>query len=177
MVFDGTRGWYREDDGTSPIMAYGRTKAAAESKVLQVPRGLVVRLSLLFGCSLVGRASFFDRALALLQAGHHQAFFEDEFRTPLDYATAALGLVRLAETDAGGIVHLAGRDRLSRFELMVRTARALGLDPGLVHANRREDVTLAEPRPADLSLDTSLLDSILPDLDRPTIEEALKKRG
>ena len=152
LVFDGARGWYREDDAPGPILAYGRTKAAAEALVLEVPRGLVARISLLFGPSRIGRGSFFDRALAGLKAGQPQVFFEDEFRTPLDYATAALALIRLAQTEVRGIVHVAGRERVSRFQLMERTARTLGLDPGLVRANRREDVKLAEPRPADVSL-------------------------
>jgi dTDP-4-dehydrorhamnose reductase len=173
LVFDGSRGWYREDDEPSPVLAYGRTKAAAEPFVLQIPGGLVARLSLLYGPSRAGRASFFDRALANLRSGQPQVFFEDEFRTPLDYATAARTLIRLVEGQAGGIVHVAGRERVSRYELMQRAALALGLDPALVRANRRQDAGLAEPRPADASLDTSLLDSLLPDLDRPAIETAL----
>ena len=69
LVFDGARGWYREDDETGPVLAYGRTKAAAEPLVLQIPGGLVARISLLYGPSRAGRASFFDRALASLRAG------------------------------------------------------------------------------------------------------------
>ena len=109
-----------------------------------------------------------------LSAGQPQVFFEDEFRTPLDYATAARALIRLAETEAQGIVHVAGRERVSRYELMLRVAGALGLEASLVRANRKADLTLTEPRPADVSLDTSRLDSLLPDLDRPSIENALR---
>jgi dTDP-4-dehydrorhamnose reductase len=174
MVFDGDRGWYREEDAPSPILEYGRTKAAAEAIVLEVPRGLTARISLLFGPPQIGRGSFFDRALSGLEAGQPHSFFEDEFRTPLDYKTAARALIRLAETEVRGVVHLAGRERFSRFQLMERAARALGLDPGLVRANRRDDVALTEPRPADLSLNTDLLDTILPDLDRPSVEQALQ---
>ena len=57
---------------------------------------------------------------------------------------------------------------------MRRVAAALGLDPALVRANRQADVALAEPRPADVSLDTSRLAALLPDLRRPTIEEAVR---
>jgi dTDP-4-dehydrorhamnose reductase len=174
MVFDGSRGWYREEDAPSPILAYGRTKAAAERLILDVPRGLVVRISLLFGLSRIGRGSFFDRAIASLEEGKPQTFFEDEFRTPLDYATAARALIRLAETETRGIVHLGGRERLSRFQLMQRAARTLGLDADLIRANRRANVNLAEPRPADLSLCTELLDSLLPDLERPMIEQVFE---
>ena len=83
-------------------------------------------------------------------------------------------MIRLAENQVGGMVHVAGRERVSRYELMQRAARALGLDPDLVRANRRQDTRLAEPRPADVSLETSRLASLLPDLDRPSIETALQ---
>jgi dTDP-4-dehydrorhamnose reductase len=174
LVFDGARGWYREDDAPVPLIAYGRTKAAAEPLVLQIPGGLVARLSLLFGPSRIGQGSFFDHSLAKLRAGEPQTFFEDEFRTPLDYATAARILIRLAETESDGIVHVAGRERVSRYELMQRAARVLKLDPELVRANRQQDADLAEPRPADVSLDTSHLASLLPDLDRPSIETVFR---
>jgi dTDP-4-dehydrorhamnose reductase len=173
LVFDGTRPWYREEDNPNPIMDYGRTKAEAEEYVLDSPGGLVARLSLLYGASSSGRQSFIDRALAALRAGTTQVFFEDEFRTPLDYGTAARALVRLAECDYPGILHVAGQERVSRFELMRRVAAALDIDRSLVRANRRQDVVFAERRPADVSLDTSRLAALLPDLPRPSIEEAV----
>ena len=71
-------------------------------------------------------------------------------------------------------MHVGGCQRVSRYELMRRAARALGIDSELVRANRRQDAGLAEPRPADVSLDTSRLASLLPDLDRPSIETALQ---
>ena len=39
LVFDGTRGWYREEDGPSPLSVYGRTKVAAERVVLAATAG------------------------------------------------------------------------------------------------------------------------------------------
>ena len=89
------------------------------------------------------------------------------------YRTAARASSGSRKRPPAGIVHVAGRERVSRYELMRRVASSLGFDAGLVRANRREDVVLAEPRPADVSLDTSRLASLLPDLDRPTIEEAI----
>jgi dTDP-4-dehydrorhamnose reductase len=170
LVFDGTRGWYREGDTPRPVLEYGRTKAAAEPVVLQVARGLVARISLLFGLSKCGRDSFFDRACSALRAGKPQTFFDDEYRTPLDYRTAARALVRLAEVNASGIVHVSGAERVSRYELMRRVAQAMGLDVGLVQANKRCDANLAEPRPEDVSLDSSRLIELLPDIERPSLE-------
>ena len=85
MVFDGSRSWYREDDPAAPILGYGRTKLEAEPLVLAVPRGVVARVSLLFGIVRGGNPGFFDAALAALARGERRSFFRDEYRTPLDY--------------------------------------------------------------------------------------------
>jgi dTDP-4-dehydrorhamnose reductase len=173
LVFDGAKSWYREDDATAPTLEYGRTKVAAEAPVVANENGLVVRLSLLYGTTINDQLAYFDQAIADLRAGTPRSFFEDEFRTPLDYVTAASILVRLAESEATGILHAAGGERVSRFEMMRRAAAALGADSELVRANRRADAPAPEPRPADVSLDTSRLRSLFPHIVLPTIEDAL----
>jgi dTDP-4-dehydrorhamnose reductase len=173
LVFDGTRAFSAENDPAEPALAYGRTKRDAEAAVRAVPGGLVARISLLFGPSLGDRPTYLDRTVEGLRAGVPQTCFEDEYRTPLDFATAAEALAQLLEVGAVGLVHVGGRERLSRFELARRVAVSLGLDAGLVLANRRCDVSAAEPRPADVSLDTSLLAELLPALDRPVAERAV----
>ena len=173
LVFDGTKSWYREGDRAAPVVEYGRTKLAAEAAVVTKCQGLVVRLSLLYGPCGEGKPSYFDQAIAALREGRPQVFFEDEFRTPLDYGSATAILARLVEASSTGIVHAGGPERVSRFELMQRAAAALGLAQDLVQANRRGDASLHEPRPADVSLDTTRLRALLPGLVQPSIEEAL----
>lgn len=173
LVFEGTKSWYREEDAAEPILEYGRTKRDAEPAVLAIPRGLVARMSLMYGPSRSGRPSYYERTIAGLREGVAQTFFEDEFRTPLALESAAAILVRLAESDVQGLLHVAGPERVSRFDLVRRQAMALGLDPALVRANRQADLTFAEPRPADVSLETAKLRNLFPDLPLPKIEEAL----
>jgi dTDP-4-dehydrorhamnose reductase len=173
LVFDGSRSWYREEDPALPILEYGRTKHEAEAHVRAIPGGLVARMSLLFGSNPSARPGFFDLAFQALRRGEPRSFFEDEYRTPLDYRTAALALARLVESEVVGIVHVGGRERLSRFELMRRAAVAMRIEPGLVRPGSQADALLPEPRPADASLDTSKLARLQPDLERPSIEAAL----
>jgi dTDP-4-dehydrorhamnose reductase len=175
LVFDGSRAWNREDDPAVPTLEYGRNKRLAEAAVLAIPTGLVARVSLLYGPSRAGREAYYDRAIDALRRGEPQAFFLDEFRTPLDLATAAEALARLAMLDARGLVHVGGTERVSRHDLLRRVAEALGLDPSLVRANRQADAPAPEPRPADVSLDTERLIALLPDLERPQIEEAVAR--
>ena len=171
------KAWYREGKLARPLLVYGKTKHAAEGFVLDLPQGLVVRLSLLYGPSRSGRSGFFDRAVAALVAGEPQWFFMDEHRSPLDYTTAARVLVRLAETDQTGLLHLGGPQRLSRFELMSRAAAALDLDPALVRPNRRSDERMPEPRPGDVSLDSARLRRLLDNVNWLTVETALSSRA
>jgi dTDP-4-dehydrorhamnose reductase len=173
LVFDGSSSWYREEDAPSPVMEYGRTKRAAELLVTAGARNLTVRVSLLYGRAPQGREGFFDRAISSLRAGMPLRFFADEYRTPLDYATAAHALLRLATSGFTGLIHLGGFERLSRFELMREAAVALRIDPALVLPSSRLDSPMAEPRPADTSLDTTRLKSRFPDLAIPDVKTAL----
>ena len=173
LVFDGTRSWYSEEDEAVPILQYGWTKRRAEEFVLAAPRGIVARLCLLFGPSLNEKPAFYDSALAALARGEPRSFFQDEFRTPLDYRTAAVIISRLIESETTGILHVGGRERISRFELMKRLATAKGISHELIIPSEQSEATSAEPRPRDVSLDTTRLAALYPDLIRPDIETAL----
>lgn len=177
MVFPGTKASSTEADEPGPILAYGESKRAAERAALDAPDSVVARIALLYGPTRNGRGTFFDQAVAQLRAGEPRTFFDDEFRTPLDYATAAEILARLVESPYCGPLHVGGPVRMSRYELMTRVARGLGLDESLVRANRRADAVFAEPRPADVSLDTTRLAALFPDLGRPPVEEAVRRMG
>lgn len=171
MVFDGEQAPYREEDAAAPLSVYGRTKAEAERTVLAYPRNTVVRIPLLFGPTLIGRPTFFDQQVLALRQGQRMTLFHDEWRTPLSLLTAARAL--LALTDPLGLLHVGGPERLSRLEMGQRLAAFLGCDPTTIVSVSRNSVTAAEPRPADLSLDSSRWRSLFPHQEWPTWEEAL----
>lgn len=175
MVFPGTKPFWTEADEPSPILAYGNSKRAGERAALEAPDSVIARICLLYGPTRNGRETFFDQAVARLRAGESRTFFDDEYRTPLDYAAAAKILARLVDSPYRGPLHVGGTERLSRFQLMSRVARGLGLNETLVRANSRADASFAEPRPADVSLDTSRLAALFPDLERPPVEEAVRR--
>lgn len=173
LVFDGEKGWYREGNTPSALSVYGRTKAAAETPVLGIPRSVVVRVSLLFGPSLVGRAYFFDEQVTALREGRPLTLFSDEWRTPLGLATAARALLRIVRSVFHGTLHLGGPERMSRLEMGQRLAAHLGVDPSGIVAAPRSSVPAAEPRPRDTSLDSSCWRAFFPDQPWPSWEEAL----
>jgi dTDP-4-dehydrorhamnose reductase len=175
LVFDGRQGRYREQDAPAPLSVYGRTKLEAEQAVLAAPRGVVVRLSLLFGPSLIGRPSFFDDQVAALRSSSSCTLFEDEWRSPLALLTAAQAVLSIALSDFEGLLHLGGPERLSRFEMGRRLAAFLAVPPELVRAASRSQVASGEPRPLDASLDSSRWRALFPGQPWPTWSEALRQ--
>jgi dTDP-4-dehydrorhamnose reductase len=175
LVFDGDKGSYCEVDAPSPLSVYGRSKLEAEKPVLAYSRGVVARLSLLYGPTLVGQSAFFDDQVAALQSGRPVTLFEDEWRTPLDLETAAQGILAIAESAFAGLIHLGGPERLSRLEMGNRLAAYLGCDPQVIVPAKRDQLQTAEPRPSDVSLDSSLWRKLFPNQPWRTWHEAMPR--
>jgi dTDP-4-dehydrorhamnose reductase len=176
LVFDGERAPYGEADPPAPLSVYGQTKAAAERAVLHAAGHAVVRVSLLFGPSLNGKENFFDHQVAALRDGQPVRLFHDEWRTPLDYATAAKALIAVARSPCGGLLHVAGPDRMSRSEMGRRLAAYLGLETTAIEAVSRTTAG-GEPRPRDTSLHSTRWRDTYHDLPWPPFEEALAEMG
>jgi dTDP-4-dehydrorhamnose reductase len=177
LVFGGEAAPYKEADSPDPVSVYGGTKRAAEEVVLDLPKSAVVRVSLLYGPALHRRYSFFDDQVASLRAGRPITLFRDEWRTPLDLMTAARALLAVATSDFTGVLHVGGPERMSRLEMGLRLASLLGVDPSPIVAADRESAPAAEPRPRDVSLDSSRWRDLFPDVLWPSLEDAFRQFG
>ncbi|MGZ4399903.1 MAG: SDR family oxidoreductase [Gaiellaceae bacterium] len=159
LVFDGESSRpYREEDKPWPIMLYGLSKLEAERRVAATdPAALVVRSALLYG----GREPSRHERLALdAAAGRAEAvFFSDEIRTPVSVADVAAALLELLEIELGGVLHLAGPESVSRYQLARALVRAAGGDAERLRPGSAAG--LDPPRPPDCSLDASRARSLL----------------
>lgn len=148
LVFCGRAAPYRSDATPAPLSAYGRSKRAGELAAL-AHGGTVVRLPLLFGRSFDGRRGATDMLCVALAEKRTLALFADEFRTPLHVVDAALALAKLIRAaSGGGVRHVAGPERVSRFELAQRFARVHSIDAPCWRSATSDDPT----RPKDVSL-------------------------
>lgn len=155
QVFDGTAAPYSESSPPSPINVYGEQKLEAERLILAGnPNAVVCRMPLMYGDASPAAESFLQPLLASLKAGTSVSLFVDEYRTVVGAPSAARGLL-LAVGHRGGLLHLGGRQRLSRVEFGLHLAAAVGADPSRIHSCRQRDVPMPAPRPADVSLDSS----------------------
>jgi dTDP-4-dehydrorhamnose reductase len=145
----------REDDEVRPVTAYGASKAAAERLVLaEHPDALIVRTSLILGGPGHAPSPHEQLAHAVARGESDVAFYTDEVRSPIQVDDLARAILWLSAGDWRGIMHLAGPDAVSRYEL----ARLITGRDDLPHRSAPPD------RPRYCPLDSSVaLDLISPD--------------
>jgi dTDP-4-dehydrorhamnose reductase len=167
MVFDGQRGDYREDDPVGPINDYGRSKAAAEAAVRESgAQAVIVRTSLIYGWRpTVARAA--QWMIDALDRREFVRLWSDEMRCPIWVESLASAVVELAGLDYTGPLHVAGDEKISRYEFGLALLRFHHIDRGPVFA---VEVPRDQLRPRDCTLDTSrargLLETPLPGVTR-----------
>lgn len=174
LVFDGQRGNYVEEDDPRPLSVYGRTKLDGERWVLHAGNGAVVRLAHLYGASLVLTPTSFDTVRTALERRTPIRLFTDEWRTPLDFVTAAKAIIAIAATEISGIIHLGGPERLSRWDMGVLMAECLGLDPSPLVPDLLANQSDANTRPRDVSLNSARCRVLLPAFSFPDFRTACR---
>jgi dTDP-4-dehydrorhamnose reductase len=161
LVFDGRKGNYVESDPVNPLNVYAQTKVAAEEIVLRNPRHTILRTSLNYGFSPTGDRSFNEEIERAWRAGQTLNLFTDEFRCPISAEITARAVLFLMARKESGLYHLAGRERLSRWQIgQLLAARHPLLHPRMESSSLR-DYT-GPPRSPDTSLCCARLQKLLP---------------
>jgi dTDP-4-dehydrorhamnose reductase len=155
LVFDGTAAPYAEDAAVNPLSIYGMQKAAAEQAILREnASALICRMPLMFGAVPQGVKRFLQQWIDQLRSSNRLSLFTDEFRTSVSAADAARGLLMFTG-NVNGILHLGGKERISRYDFGLILAEMLGVSPDLIIGCKQSDIKMAAPRPSDVSLNST----------------------
>lgn len=179
QVFDGERAPYAIGDTPAPINLYGRQKVASEQAVITAHAGAaVLRVPLLLGNSLGGHRSVHEKFFETWAAGKPVKLYRDEVRQICTADNLAEALVELcARPDLRGVLHWAGAEPISRWDLGLKMAAHLGVPatPDRLQPMTRADTPeISATRPRDLALD--LLPLVRELHTRPeTVDEAVAK--
>lgn len=161
LVFDGCAGQYDETADVNPLNVYGETKVHAERLVLTSPLHTVIRTSLNGGVSPSGDRGFNEDLRRAWQAGRTVNLFTDEFRCPIPACVTAQAVWALIRQNHAGLYHIAGTERLSRWEIgRLLAQRWPQLNPTLAPVSRL--TYTGPPRPADTSLNCAKAQQLLP---------------
>ena len=160
LVFDGCKGNFVETDEVNPLNLYAETKVEAEQIVLSNPRNTVIRTSLNAGISPTGDRSFAEQMRAAWQRGESLKLFTDEFRNPIGADVTARAIWEIAQSNAAGIFHVAGAEKLSRLQVGQLLAMQWSeLDCRMEPASLRDFP--GPPRAADTTLNCVKAQSLL----------------
>jgi dTDP-4-dehydrorhamnose reductase len=157
-VFDGAKGVpYSENDVTSPLSTYGKTKLAGESHVLAMgDKGLVIRSNWLFGKYRDNLVNFIMREI---EVNNEVILENDEIGNPtysMDLSNAA---IILALNNKSGLYNVTNSGSCSKYELGLKIAEYLNVDKNLIKAKKFD--SLERPKYSLLSPDR--LEKTVPD--------------
>ena len=168
-LFAGLQPFYSETAEPQPVNTYARSKLEAERVVERLcPGALVVRTNFLgWGTSV--RSSLTDWILSSLAGGAPFKMFTDVFITPILINDLLDCILALLDRHVSGILNVAGSERLSKYEVGIRTARRFGYATDQIRPISVEDFPFVAPRPRDMSLATGRVSTLLgrpmPDID------------
>lgn len=159
-AIEAPAGGLDEESTPAPVSVYGRTKLEGEEAVRAAcPDAAVVRLPLLYGNSGARGLGASDAILEAVERDERPRLFHDEWRTPLSVAVAADALAELLEFEGGGVLHVAGPDRVSRYELGLAVLASMGMAretaEAAIERTSQDDLDAGAPRPRDVSLNAA----------------------
>ena len=145
-VFDGKKtSPYEADDARNPQSVYGRSKAEAEVRLLEVlPECCIARTSWLFG---TGGKCFPDTILKLAASRPALDVVNDQRGCPTYSVDLSRAIVQLCRSHASGIVHVTNAGECSWFDFAREIVKGGGLATEIRPVSSQQMARPA-PRPA-----------------------------
>ena len=172
FVFDGEKGNYSEKDLPKPPNHYALTKYLGEKAVQEnCDDYMILRVAVLYGASS-NKKKFTNWAVDQLKGKNTIRVVTDQICTPTLIDDIASGLKRLIIIKKGdeskkekkyannkrgepNIFHVAGSQKLSRYDMALEIADTFGFDRKLIIPIKSSDLNQVAKRPKDSSLDIS----------------------
>jgi dTDP-4-dehydrorhamnose reductase len=170
-VFDGKKATpYESGDARNPQSVYGRTKAEAEIRLLELMPGCcIVRTSWLFG---IGGKCFPDTILKLAASRPALDVVNDQRGSPTYAVDLARAIIQLCRKGATGIVHATNSGNCTWFEFAQEIVRSAGLAT-TVRPVSSQQMARPAPRPAYSVLSPNRLQVL--GIEMPSWHDALRR--
>lgn len=151
-LFSGEESLVDETHPIAPANVYGKTKAEAESRVLDAHDGALVIRTNFYGWGPSYRRSISDLVIDALRQGNEVTLFTDAFFTPILIETAVMAVHDLIDLKVSGRFHVVGDERISKYEFGLKIAEEFRLDRAMIKPGSLSDQVSLVRRPHDMSL-------------------------
>jgi dTDP-4-dehydrorhamnose reductase len=167
-VFNGEKSFRKEYESCEPSTVYGLSKLKGEQNVLETATNSIVARVNFVGHS-ERKPTLFDFIYKNLKAKREISGYTNIFFTPLIVDQTVSAILKLDQLNVNGIYHIAGENRLSKYDFAKLVCRIWDLDPvNLLPVEYVSNV----PRPLDLSLDSTKIREL--GISFPSILDSLK---
>lgn len=160
-VFSGSSGNYSETDPVDPFSLYGETKLAGELAVAESGCSAMILRTNFFGWSSTNRRSVLEFFINSLREHEVVNGYPDFIVTSLYVQSLLETIFALENIKFSGLVNVASRDPLSKFDFGLRVAEVFDLESNLIQPLSAFDATHSTSRSRNLSLNTDLVSEVL----------------
>lgn len=163
LIFNGETGNYTETSKPTPINYYGETKLLGEKAVMEMaPNYLIVRLALMYGIGNGVHGGFTEWLRNGLAHEKTVTLYSDQYRTPLFVNDGVRALLEMIEQPVKNeIFHLAGSERLSRYDFGKKFAQTFGYSEQWLKPAKMRELSPTARRGSDCSLNSKKIQNIL----------------
>ena len=160
-LFSGNESLVHEDCPVSPANVYAKTKAEAETCVLDSDAEALIIRTNFYGWGTSYRQSFSDMVINHLRIGKKISLFKDIYYTPMLIEPLVNSVHELVHKKAKGIFNVVGDDRISKYDFGLRLAKEFNLDNDLIDEGKIIDRSSLAARPHDMSLSNQKVSNYL----------------
>lgn len=172
-LFKGDHAFAAENDPPCPKTEYARSKVHGEwATQLATENHLIVRTNF-YGWSSGRKKTAAEWLHNALLTGQRITLYEDFFFSPIYVADFVRLLSALIDSGERGTFHLAGKDRVSKYEFGEMMAKCAGLQLNAVTRGAMKDSSFAVQRPRDMSLGCGRFERLL-NLDVPSCQAGIR---
>jgi len=161
FVFDGKKGNYKETDPVYPISFYGKSRVVGEKNIQDLANNFcIIRTSMIYGKNTI-RKTLPDMILDEIIQGNKIKLIDDQYMTPTFLENFCSMIVEVINSHHEGILHLAGPERMTRYQFGIKLLDIMGLDKKKMIPVSRKEFNFGKTMPQDSSLNTKKAASLL----------------
>jgi dTDP-4-dehydrorhamnose reductase len=169
-VFDGKKGNYNEEDEPTPLNYYAKSKYKGEIACIENNKNHMIIRTNIFGFNQPLKNSLAEWAIDSFQQQKPISGFTDIVFNAIYTKHLAIAIHKLLEQDFTGLINIASKNSLSKFDFIKLIVQGLKQNKELIKPIMSDDIVFSIPRPKVTDLNTTKAQKII---SLPTIEEGI----
>ena len=175
FIFDGEKGYYKEDDKPNPLSFYGATKLKSEEILINSTVDYtILRTILVYGLvANMNRSNIVLWVRKMLLEGKEITIVNDQYRMPTYVENLAMACKISIDKKAKGVFNISSNKLLSIYEIAQEIAEVFSLDKNLIKPISTSTLNQIAIRPPKTGFDLTKTNREL-DFYPKTFEEDLR---